>query len=61
MNHILRSSVTDSIAVEGQVKRFEMANENLFDDSSDLEDSWAGEDVTFDPSPASSECHLIRS
>ena len=32
-----------------------MANETWFDDSSDLEDSWAGEDVTFDPSPASSE------
>ena len=27
--------------------------ESVFDDSSDLEESWAGENVTFDASPAS--------
>ena len=27
--------------------------ESVFDDSSDLEESWAGENVTFDTSPTS--------
>ena len=27
--------------------------DSIFDDSSDLEESWAGENVTFDASPAS--------
>ena len=31
-----------------------MYEESVFDDSSDLEESWAGENVTFDTSPTES-------
>ena len=33
--------------------------ESVFDDSSDLEESWAGENVTFDASPASRKFFLV--
>ena len=33
--------------------------ESVFDDSSDLEESWAGENVTFDASPASRKFFMI--
>ena len=32
--------------------------ESVFDDSSDLEESWAGENVTFDTSPTSRKHYI---